>query len=62
MRYVILSFALLPMFLIVAIAFGPLFPMLLLAVAAFAIVWLAANAVLGLGLWGLSTYERHRAR
>ncbi len=49
----------LPLLLVIAIAAGPVLPMLLLAAATFVIVWLVVNALLGAGLSVASLLRRH---
>lgn len=52
----------LPILLIVAIAGAPVILAIFLAVAAGAIVFFVANAVLGLGAFGLRRYEKAKSR
>ncbi|MGO9901388.1 MAG: hypothetical protein ACLP0J_17285 [Solirubrobacteraceae bacterium] len=52
----------LPVLLIVAIAGAPVILAIILAVAAGAIVFFVANAVLGLGAFGLRRYEMAKSR
>ncbi len=60
--FVMLFIASIPLLLIVVIAGAPVFLGLLLAVAAFAVVFTVANVVLGIGALGLRQYEKSKSR
>lgn len=60
--FVMLFIASIPLLLIVVIAGAPVFLGLLLAVAAFAVVFTVANVVLGIGVLGLRQYEKSKSR
>ncbi len=62
MRFVVLATLLLPVLLVVAIAAGPVGPALLLAVGAFALVWVIGNALIGIAVSGASLIWGHRSR
>lgn len=62
MRFMILGALLVPMLVVVAIAAGPLAPAFLLAVGAFALVWVMANALLGLVLSAIAALRGRTRR